>query len=196
MVDNKKDEKKYVSISKVYTKRGDKGETDLLGGSTAKKDSLKVDSYGCVDEASAFIGVARYYTKNRTIKERLKEIQNKLLVLGGYLASDAAGKDMLKDQISEADIKKLEDFIDEYNQKLEPLFQFILPGDDEVAAHFHVARTVVRRAERKIVTLTREENLDPLIQKYVNRLSDLMFVLARYSEEVESKKWGSSSLNI
>lgn len=185
---NKKDDSKYVSITKVYTKRGDKGETDLLGGSKARKDSLKVDSYGCIDEASAFIGLARYYSKNSDIKTKLREIQNKLLVLGGYLASDDKGKDMLKNQISENDIKYLEDFIDEYNQKLEPLFQFILPGDAEISTHFHVARTVVRRAERKIVSLAHEEELTPLIQKYINRLSDLLFVLARYSEEVESKK--------
>lgn len=189
-------EKEYVSINKVYTKRGDKGETDLLGGSKARKDSLKVESYGSVDEASAFIGVARFYCKNKIMKERLKNIQNKLLVLGGYLASDQNGKEMLKDQISEDDIKLLEEYIDEYNQHLEPLKHFILPGDNEVSAHFHVARTVVRRAERKIVSITSEENLNPLIQKYVNRLSDLMFVLARYSEEVEDKKWKNSSLNI
>ena len=191
------EDKKYVNITKVYTKRGDKGETDLLGGSAARKDSLKVESYGCVDEASSFIGVARYYCKNKVIKERLKEIQNKLLVLGGFLASDAKGKEIMKDQIKEDDIKLLEEYIDEYNQKLPLLTHFILPGDDEVAAHFHVARTVVRRAERRIVSLTSQEpDLNPLIQKYVNRLSDLMFVLARYSEEVENKKWKSSNLNI
>ena len=190
------EEKKYVNITKVYTKRGDKGETDLLGGSAARKDSLKVESYGCIDETSSFIGLARYYTKNKVIKERLKEIQNKLLVLGGFLASDDKGKEMMKDQIKEEDIKLLEEYIDEYNQKLPPLTHFILPGDDEVAAHFHVARTVVRRAERRIVSLAAQENLNPLIQKYVNRLSDLMFVLARYSEEVENKKWKSTNLNI
>ena len=190
------EEKKYVNITKVYTKRGDKGETDLLGGSAARKDSLKVESYGCIDETSSFIGLARYYTKNKVIKERLKEIQNKLLVLGGILASDDRGKEMMKDQIKEEDIKLLEEYIDEYNQKLPPLTHFILPGDDEVAAHFHVARTVVRRAERRIVSLAAQEDLNPLIQKYVNRLSDLMFVLARYSEEVENKKWKSTNLNI
>ena len=191
------EDKKYVNITKVYTKRGDKGETDLLGGSAARKDSLKVESYGSVDEASSFIGLARYYCKNKVIKERLKEIQNKLLVLGGFLASDERGKEMMKDQIKEEDIKLLEDYIDEYNQKLPPLKHFILPGDEEVAAYFHVARTVVRRAERRIVSLTAQEpDLNPLIQKYVNRLSDLMFVLARYSEEVENKKWKSSNLNI
>ena len=190
------EEKKYVNITKVYTKRGDKGETDLLGGSAARKDSLKVESYGCIDETSSFIGLARYYTKNKVIKERLKEIQSKLLVLGGFLASDDKGKEMMKDQIKEEDIKLLEEYIDEYNQKLPPLTHFILPGDDEVAAHFHVARTVVRRAERRIVSLAAQEDLNPLIQKYVNRLSDLMFVLARYSEEVENKKWKSTNLNI
>ena len=190
------EDKKYVNITKVYTKRGDKGETDLLGGSSARKDSLKVEAYGCIDETSSFIGLARYYTKNKIIKERLKEIQNKLLVLGGFLASDDKGKEMMKDQIKEEDIKLLEEYIDEYNQKLPPLTHFILPGDDEVAAHFHVARTVVRRAERRIVSLATQENLNPLIQKYVNRLSDLMFVLARYSEEVENKKWKSTNLNI
>ncbi len=190
------EDKKYVNITKVYTKRGDKGETDLLGGSSARKDSLKVEAYGCIDETSSFIGLARYYTKNKVIKERLKEIQNKLLVLGGFLASDDKGKEMMKDQIKEEDIKLLEGYIDEYNQKLPPLTHFILPGDDEVAAHFHVARTVVRRAERRIVSLATQEDLNPLIQKYVNRLSDLMFVLARYSEEVENKKWKSTNLNI
>jgi len=190
------EEKKYVNITKVYTKRGDKGETDLLGGSSARKDSLKVEAYGCIDETSSFIGLARYYTKNKIIKERLKEIQNKLLVLGGFLASDDRGKEIMKDQIKEEDIKLLEGYIDEYNQKLSPLTHFILPGDDEVAAHFHVARTVVRRAERRIVSLAAQEDLNPLIQKYVNRLSDLMFVLARYSEEVENKKWKSTNLNI
>ena len=190
------EDKKYVNITKVYTKRGDKGQTDLLGGSTARKDSLKVEAYGCIDETSSFIGLARYYTKNKVIKERLKGIQNKLLVLGGFLASDEKGKEMMKDQIKEEDIKLLEEYIDEYNQKLPPLTHFILPGDDEVAAHFHVARTVVRRAERRIVSLATQEDLNPLIQKYVNRLSDLMFVLARYSEEVENKKWKSTNLNI
>ena len=190
------EDKKYVNITKVYTKRGDKGETDLLGGSSARKDSLKVEAYGCIDETSSFIGLARYYTKNKIIKERLKEIQNKLLVLGGFLASDDRGKEIMKDQIKEEDIKLLEEYIDEYNQKLSPLTHFILPGDDEVAAHFHVARTVVRRAERRIVSLATQEDLNPLIQKYVNRLSDLMFVLARYSEEVENKKWKSTNLNI
>ncbi|CAN2327288.1 Cob(II)alamin adenosyltransferase [Fusobacterium sp. oral taxon C10] len=191
------EDKKYVNITKVYTKRGDKGETDLLGGSVARKDSLKVESYGCVDEASSFIGLARYYCKNKVIKERLKEVQNKLLVLGGFLASDERGKEIMKDQIKEEDIKLLEEYIDEYNQKLPPLKHFILPGDEEVATHFHVARTVVRRAERRIVSLTAQEpDLNPLIQKYVNRLSDLMFVLARYLEEVENKKWKSSNLNI
>ena len=102
----------------------------------------------------------------------------------------------MKDQIKEEDIKLLEEYIDEYNQKLPPLTHFILPGDDEVAAHFHVARTVVRRAERRIVSLAAQEDLNPLIQKYVNRLSDLMFVLARYSEEVENKKMESTNLNI
>lgn len=190
------EDKKYVNITKVYTKRGDKGQTDLLGGSTARKDSLKVEAYGCIDETSSFIGLARYYTKNKVIKERLKEIQNKLLVLGGLLASDEKGKEMMKDQIKEEDIKLLEEYIDEYNQKLPPLKHFILPGDEEVATHFHVARTVVRRAERRIVSLAAQEDLNPLIQKYVNRLSDLMFVLARYSEEVENKKWKSTNLNI
>lgn len=181
------EDKKYVSITRVYTKRGDKGETDLLGGSAARKDSLKVDSYGSVDEASAFIGVARYYSKDKEVNELLRKVQDKMLVLGGFLASDDAGKEMLKDQIREEDIKMLEEAIDKYNDKLGPLFQFILPGDEEVSAHFHVARTVVRRAERRIVALSHEEELNPLIQKYVNRLSDLMFALARYFEE-KSKK--------
>ena len=177
------EDKKYVSITRVYTKRGDKGETDLLGGSAARKDSLKVDSYGSVDEASSFIGVARYYSKDEEVNDILRKVQDKLLVLGGFLASDDAGKEMLKDKIREEDVKFLEDAIDKYNKDLGPLFQFILPGDEEVSAHFHVARTVVRRAERRIVALTQEEELNPLIQKYVNRLSDLMFALARYFEE-------------
>lgn len=181
------EDKKYVSITRVYTKRGDKGETDLLGGSAARKDSLKVDSYGSVDEASSFIGVARFYCNDKEVNELLRKIQDKMLVLGGFLASDDAGKEMLKDQIKEEDIKFLEEAIDKYNKGLGPLFQFILPGDEQISAHFHVARTVVRRAERRIVALSHEEELNPLLQKYVNRLSDLMFTLARYFEE-KSKK--------
>lgn len=180
-------EEKYVNLNKVYTKRGDKGETDLVGGSKARKDSLKVESYGSIDETSAFLGLVRIYSNDEEVNKLIKEIQNKLLIVGGYLASDDNGKEMLKSSISDEDIKFIEEKIDFYNDKLEPLFKFILPGDEKVSTYLHVARTVVRRAERKIVSLSFAEELNPNIQKYVNRLSDLFFVLGRYFEEVKNK---------
>lgn len=176
-------EEKYVNLNKVYTKRGDKGETDLLGGTKAKKNSLKVESYGDIDETSSFLGLARFYCQDENIKNLIFNIQNRLLVLGGYLASDDEGKKMLRDLINDEDIKFLENKIDEYNQKLEPLFKFIIPGNELSSSYLHIARTVTRRAERKIVALSYEEKLDSCIQKYINRLSDLLFVLARFQEE-------------
>ncbi len=178
-------EDKYVNLNKVYTKTGDKGETSLVGGTRVKKSSIKVDCYGEIDETSSVLGLVRVYCKNEEIKKLILDIQEKLLIVGAHLASDEKGKTFLKESITEENINFIEAKIDFYNNKLEPLFKFILPGDDILSSYIHLARTVVRRAERRIVELSFQEEIDDNIQKYINRLSDLFFVLARFVSEIK-----------
>lgn len=181
-------ESKYVNLNKVYTKRGDKGKTDLFGGSQASKASLKVNAYGAIDELGAFLGYVRFYSPEEEIKALILTLQQKLLTVGAFLASDAKGQEMLKTRIEEKDIQFLEEKIDFYNEKLPDLFAFILPGDTEFSTHLHVARTVARRAERTMVALSEVEALDENLLKYINRSSDLLFILARYEAEILHKK--------
>lgn len=179
-------ETKYVNLNKVYTKRGDKGKTDLFGGSQASKASLKVNAYGAVDELGAFLGLVRFYSKEEDI-ELWSWNYKKLLIVGGFLASDEKGQAMMKAKIEEEDIAFLEEKIDFYNAKLPDLFTFILPGDTEVSSYLHVARTVARRAERTMVALAETETLQENLLKYINRSSDLLFILARYDAEILQK---------
>lgn len=180
-------ETKYVNLNKVYTKRGDKGKTDLFGGSQASKASLKVNAYGAIDELGAFLGLVRFYSKEEDIKSLMLELEKKLLIVGGFLASDEKGQAMMKVKIEEEDIRFLEEKIDFYNAKLPDLFAFILPGDTEVSSYLHVARTVARRAERAMVALAETEMLQENLLKYINRSSDLLFILARYDAEILQK---------
>lgn len=184
----------YTNLMKVYTRKGDSGETGLFGGSRVSKNSLKVDSYGNVDESAAFIGVARALIKDQKIKELLYKIQEKFLVVGAYLASDSKGVSKLKEKIEEEDITKLEECIEEYSKNLLPLYKFIIPGENVESAALHVARTVVRRSERKIVALKDIEEVAPEVLKYINRVSDLLFVLARVVEDDAAVKYISQTL--
>ena len=134
---------------KVYTRKGDAGETGLFGGSRISKSSLKVDAYGSIDEAAAFIGVARAFVENKEIKDILYMIQEKFLVVAAYLASDANGINKLKEKIEISDIEILEKYIDNYSKQLLPLYKFLIPGENIQSAVLHVARTVVRRSERR-----------------------------------------------
>jgi cob(I)alamin adenosyltransferase len=175
-----------MRITKVYTRTGDQGRTRLAGGEKVWKDSLRVEAYGTVDELSAAIGVVRAFNDPRSLpasarlEEELRWIQNKLFDIGGLLAT-APGKTFPNMPTVHADhIGKLEKLIDTCQKDLKPLKEFILPGGGRVASLLHHARTVCRRAERICVRLAREEPIAPDIVRFLNRLSDACFVLARW----------------
>lgn len=176
----------YTNLMKVYTRKGDSGETGLYGGSRISKNSIKVDTYGNIDESAAFIGAARALVKDKKVKDILYKIQEKFLVIGAYLASDKNGISKLKEKIEVSDVENLEKIMDEYSKNLLPLYKFIIPGENIESAALHVARTVVRRSERKIVALKERDEVASEILKYVNRVSDILFVLARVVEDQEA----------
>jgi len=166
---------------KVYTRRGDGGQTDLFGGERVAKDALRVEAYGAVDELNAAIGVAAASTAELDLRELLAHIQVLLFALGGSLATpDAAhrAKSGMPEPV-QSDVDELERRIDGFETELVPLTRFVLPGGDPAAAALHVARTVCRRAERRCVELARGESVPPIGIAYLNRLSDLLFVMAR-----------------
>lgn len=167
----------------IYTKKGDQGETGLLGGSRTGKDNLRVSCYGTFDEANAAIGVAYSLSKNESIRKSLREIQKKIFVVCSELACDDNGTGMLKEIIQLSDIRVLEQLIDHYEEHLGPLKEFIIPGGTTASAAIHVARTIIRRGERLVVELDREDGLRPELLQYINRLSDTLFMLAREEEQ-------------
>jgi cob(I)alamin adenosyltransferase len=166
---------------KIYTKGGDAGETGLIDGSRVPKDDGRVAAYGEVDELSATIGLARAHSGNEPVRLLLHAIQKDLFALGAQLADPQArvGTRKAKAAVTAAQIEVLERAIDERQASLPPLQAFILPGGAPDAAFLHLARTVCRRAERAVVKLARREKVDPLVIAYLNRLSDLLFVLSR-----------------
>ena len=165
---------------KIYTKTGDRGETGLFGGPRVSKDAPRIEAYGTVDELNSLLGVTRAQQVPADVDALLQQIQNDLFALGAQLATpDPAAHHT--GMVGSPQIVALEKAIDRFEERLEPLTQFILPGGTPAAAHLHLARTVCRRAERRVVTLARESN-EPIaveIIVYLNRLSDLLFVLAR-----------------
>ena len=165
-----------MRLTKIYTRSGDKGNTRLANGEEVSKDSLRVTAYGEVDELNSVIGFALTQGPDTTPAQFLSDIQHTLFDLGGELAS--AG--MITSLVSPQQVKVLEQHIDEINADLPPLDEFILPGGSTPAAALHLARTVCRRAERAIITLDRTEAVAAEIIQYMNRLSDLLFVMARY----------------
>ena len=166
--------------NRIYTKTGDDGTTGLVGGSRVKKYDPRLEAYGTVDELNAQLGLLRSYDLPDKVVQLLIEIQNKLFNIGSRLASDEKGDDFTKGlSITEKNITQLETAIDEFEQKLQELTQFILPGGDVVVAQCHVVRTVCRRAERRIIEFSEQQKVQPEIIKYINRLSDFLFVLAR-----------------
>lgn len=170
-------------MSNIYTRTGDKGTTALFGGSRVEKDSLKVEAYGTIDELISNMGVASSFIKDEELKAELADIQKKLFVLGAELASDEKGIKHLKEQIEQKDIDDLEKIIDKYMGKAGAFKGFVTPGKNTQSAMLHVARTVARRAERVIITLSKEGNVREDIRKYVNRLSDALYAMARFEEE-------------
>ncbi len=176
----------------IYTRRGDGGDTDLFGGPRLSKHELRVDAYGSVDEANAMIGVALAQTGHDDLRDIGHSVQARMFDLGGYLATPDAAR-RAKSSVPEPeapDVEHLERHIDTLEKELAPLTSFILPGGTPAAAAFHVARTVCRRAERLCVALHREEPLSEASLGYVNRLSDLLFVMAR----VENRRAGVTDI--
>ena len=160
-------------LSKIYTRTGDDGSTGLGDGTRTAKDSARVNAYGTVDEANSTIGLLLAADLPDDVRELLTAIQHQLFDLGGELCIPGHAA------IFDADIEALEAQLDHFNEDLPPLKEFILPGGGEAASRCHVARTVVRRAERAAVSLARLEEVRPQPVRYLNRLSDLLFVLAR-----------------
>ncbi len=163
---------------RIYTRGGDRGQTGLIGGSRVPKDHLRVEAYGAVDELNSHLGVARTQLTDPDLLDVVQTIQNRLFDLGAELATPPLRRRTIPPITSEH-VTALEGVIDAYEDALPALREFILPGGIEAAAILHVARTVARRAERRAVTLARAEAVNPEILRYLNRLSDLLFVLAR-----------------
>lgn len=167
-------------INKIYTKTGDDGTTGLVGGTRLNKYDLRLEAYGTVDELNAAVGVVRSFNIPEDLKKMLEEIQNKLFNIGSRLASDEKG-DAYTSQLSitQKNLEFLENSIDELEEELPELTQFILPGGNMASAHCHMARTICRRAERRILEFSVHQPVQPEIIHYMNRLSDFLFVFAR-----------------
>ncbi|MDQ0476990.1 cob(I)yrinic acid a,c-diamide adenosyltransferase [Chryseobacterium sp. MDT2-18] len=178
---------------KIYTKTGDKGETALYGGTRVSKASARVESYGTIDELNSFIGVAKCEIIEEEILNQLRKIQFDLFTVGSESATPtdkltlANGKSRLALMITDKEIEELENWMDAFEKELEPLQYFILPGGGKSATTLHVCRTVCRRAERSLVFLGESEEVRPELIKYLNRLSDYLFVLARYVSKINGE---------
>lgn len=164
---------------KIYTRKGDDGKTALIGGDRVSKHHIRVESYGTVDELNSQLGLIRSLEKDESVISALAEIQDRLFTLGSYLAS-APGSKMILPGLFESDVEFLEKEIDRMTTVLPELRNFVLPGASANGAHTHVARCVCRRAERLVVFLSDNEEIEPLILIYLNRLSDYLFTLARF----------------
>ena len=179
---------------KIYTKTGDKGETSLYGGTRVSKAAARVESYGTLDELNAFIGLAKAEISDEKVLNQLQKIQFDLFTVGSEAATPtdklilANGKNRLDLMISEKEITELELWMDDFDAELEPLRFFILPSGGKAAATVHVCRTVCRRAERAMVFLNETEEVRPELIKYLNRLSDYLFILARYISKISGEK--------
>lgn len=176
-------------IMKIYTKRGDRGQTSLGSGIRVSKYHIRVETYGTVDELNSVIGIIVSFLGSAPYEKKLKAtlemIQNDLFNIGSYLAAPAQKKllEVLPDHVSQFEIE-----IDEMTKKLPPLLSFILPGGTKTSSYLHLARTVSRRAERRLVKLNDKEEIDPSVLVYVNRLSDLFFTQARFVNFKKKKK--------
>ena len=177
-----------VRINKVYTRTGDKGETALVGGKRVPKDSARIDAYGTIDELNSIVGLARVFNEecldagegHRFLDGVLCRIQDELFDIGSELATPPEFFQDGMYRVGEEEITQIEKLIDQCQQDLEPLNSFILPGGGRVGAYLHQCRTVCRRAEREILRVSRTEDINDRVIKYINRLSDLFFVLSRW----------------
>jgi cob(I)alamin adenosyltransferase len=174
---------------KIYTRTGDKGTTSLLGGRRVPKHHRRVAAYGDVDELCALLGVARAYSADESLAGLLHDLQRDLFAIGAQLADPKAaiGAKRAKAAVGPSHVERLEQAIDAHEAELPPLRAFILPGGSELGAFLHLARTVCRRAERGVVGLARARRVDPVVVAYLNRLSDLLFVLARHANHRQGR---------
>jgi cob(I)alamin adenosyltransferase len=164
---------------KIYTKTGDSGTTALFGGKRVSKADLRIDTYGTIDELNSWIGVVRDQPVNEKRKDILVEIQDRLFTVGSILATEPGNTKVKIPALVETDVTLLEKEIDAMDNELPPMKFFVLPGGNQAVSFCHVARTVCRRAERLTIGLNSQEPVDALVIKYLNRLSDYLFVLAR-----------------
>ncbi len=184
-----------MRITKVYTRTGDAGQTRLAGGQQVWKDCLRVEAYGTVDELNASIGLVRAMNADAIttspastqLEEDLRWVQNKLFDVGSILATSPGQTFANMPTVTAKDVTKLERMIDRCQEDLAPLKEFILPGGGKVSATLHQARTICRRAERICIRLTREETVEAELNKYLNRLSDALFVLARWVAKTQGE---------
>ncbi|MDF0666984.1 MAG: cob(I)yrinic acid a,c-diamide adenosyltransferase [Nitrospira sp.] len=184
-----------MRITKVYTRTGDAGKTRLAGGQQVWKDSLRVEAYGAVDELNASIGVVRVINADmneeveaaRQLEAELRWVQNKLFDVGSILATAPGQTFKNMPQVATQDVVRLEKLIDRCQKDLEPLKEFILPGGGKVSGFLHQARTICRRAERVAIALSKAEPVDPTIIKFLNRLSDTLFVLGRWVAKTQGE---------
>lgn len=169
--------------SKIYTRTGDKGATSLIGGTKVPKSHLRIESYGTVDELNSFIGLLNDHLNGLIPPDHLTGIQDRLFTIGSSLACDPEKEPKMKiPDLRQADIDWLEQEIDRMNESLPPMKSFLLPGGHITVSTAHIARCVCRRAERKCVQIQEEQEfIEPLVIRYLNRLSDYLFVLARYA---------------
>ncbi len=164
---------------KIYTKAGDKGTTSLIGGRRVLKSNLRVEAYGTIDELNSYIGLIRDQQINPKTREDLINIQKKLFTAESLVALDPGIKDHELPQLNENDVNSLENEIDIMTETLPELNNFILPGGHTIVSYCHIARTITRRAERALIRLSEAEEVNDIVVKYLNRLSDYFFVLAR-----------------
>ncbi len=164
---------------KIYTKTGDKGQTSLIGGTRVPKSHVRIESYGTVDELNSWIGLIRDQAINKTYVETLLEVQDRLFTIGSSLASDPEKSKMKIPDLKEEDIVLLEKEIDKMNDVLQEMKSFVLPGGNTTVSYCHIARCVCRRAERNVILLSESSFVADLVIKYLNRLSDYLFVLSR-----------------
>jgi len=182
-----------MTESKIYTRKGDGGETSLFTGGRVRKTHARIQAYGTIDELNSALGVARSFCENEKIAKIIFQIQNKVMSIASILATKETPEieDRIYPKITETDVINLEKQIDFFNTELPPLTTFIVPGEDRAGALLDLARTTCRRAERAVVLLGETEEVNPLLQKFLNRLSDLLFVLERaiYHEAKQTEKY-------
>ncbi|WAC10454.1 cob(I)yrinic acid a,c-diamide adenosyltransferase [Dyadobacter pollutisoli] len=177
---------------KIYTKTGDKGTTSLIGGTRLSKAHVRIDAYGTVDELNSYIGMLRDQPVNEKRRDLLKEIQDRLFTMGSHLASESDQKKKILPDLTEADIVLLENEMDQIDSQLPPLRAFVLPGGHPSVSFGHIARTVCRRAERAVIHLQQGEEVESVVIRYLNRLSDYLFMLCRmmtYELQIEEVTW-------